>query len=199
MDHLDQERAEKREQILNAAQQVFAEKGFHSAKVETIAERAAVAKGTVYLYFTSKKELLTALIEDRMARLHRLIQHEMTKPHDYLQLLHEVVRAHFAFYQEEKEFVTLLYGQLGQIADGIEGPSKQAYDTLSALVSTILGEGIEKGILRPANIRTLSQALEGMINAVAFDWVISLSAASPQDLADDVFSFFCRGAVVQQP
>ncbi len=53
----------RRDQILDAATRVFAEKGYHHATTKDIARVAGVAEGTIYLYFPSKAELLLALIE----------------------------------------------------------------------------------------------------------------------------------------
>ena len=60
-----QRRAEDRpREICAAALQVFAEKGFASAKLEEIAKRAGVSKGTLYLYFKDKEELFRAVVRD---------------------------------------------------------------------------------------------------------------------------------------
>jgi AcrR family transcriptional regulator len=48
--------------ILDAAISVFAERGFHAARVSDVAERAKVADGTIYLYFRNKEELLMTAI-----------------------------------------------------------------------------------------------------------------------------------------
>jgi len=56
--------APKRQQILAAALGVFAEKGFHNAKIEEIAQAAQVGKGTVYEYFQSKKELFQETLKE---------------------------------------------------------------------------------------------------------------------------------------
>jgi len=56
-------------EILDSALEVFTEVGYHRARVEEIAKRAGVAKGTIYLYFSSKKELFQALVE-RMTGIH---------------------------------------------------------------------------------------------------------------------------------
>ncbi len=53
----------KREQILQAARSVFAEKGFHRATIKEIAARAGVADGTVYNYFANKNALLLGLLD----------------------------------------------------------------------------------------------------------------------------------------
>lgn len=192
---LSGDRSDKRFTILAAAQEVFAEYGFHRAKVETIAERASVAKGTVYLYFTSKKELLTALMEDRMSRLARLIEATMCEECGILEMIEGIIKAHFLFYHEEKEFITILYGQLGQIAEGMEGPAKRGSEALTDMVSGVMKHGVETGLLQPVCVQTLAQALQGMIHAVAFDWVVKCSSAPPETLAKEVYELFCWGAV----
>jgi AcrR family transcriptional regulator len=54
--------AARRKQILDAATQVFAEKGFHRATIKDIARVAGIADGTIYTYFTSKTEVLLGIL-----------------------------------------------------------------------------------------------------------------------------------------
>ena len=58
--------ADKRDAILRAATQVFAQRGFFNAQVADVAKAAGVAAGTVYLYFRSKDDLLVSLFERTM-------------------------------------------------------------------------------------------------------------------------------------
>ncbi|HET7232086.1 MAG TPA: TetR/AcrR family transcriptional regulator [Longimicrobium sp.] len=53
-------------EIVSAALDLFVEKGFAAAKMDEIAKRAGVTKGTVYLYFPSKEDLFRAVVEDMM-------------------------------------------------------------------------------------------------------------------------------------
>jgi AcrR family transcriptional regulator len=53
-------------EILQAAVEEFAEYGFGAAKIENIAKRCGVAKGTVYLYYATKEDLFEALVRDRI-------------------------------------------------------------------------------------------------------------------------------------
>jgi AcrR family transcriptional regulator len=63
-----QRRAEDRpREICAAALEVFAEKGFAAAKLDEIASRAGVSKGTLYLYFKDKEELFRAVVRDTVA------------------------------------------------------------------------------------------------------------------------------------
>ncbi len=59
----EQLRLERRAQLLEAAQRVFANKGFHAANVADVAAAAGVSQGTVYHYFDSKEDLLMAVYE----------------------------------------------------------------------------------------------------------------------------------------
>ncbi len=63
-----QRRAEDRpREICAAALEVFAEKGFAAARLEEIAKRAGISKGTLYLYFKDKEELFRAVVRDTVA------------------------------------------------------------------------------------------------------------------------------------
>src|SRR5579863_9458398 len=61
----DEARALFRNAILDAAEAVFAERGFHGARIQDIAERARIAVGTVYNHFSDKDDVLSALLDER--------------------------------------------------------------------------------------------------------------------------------------
>ena len=68
MTPLRQRRKEARPQeLLDAALELFVEKGFSATRIEEVALRAGVSKGTLYLYYPSKEELLKAVIEQRLS------------------------------------------------------------------------------------------------------------------------------------
>src|SRR6266566_4115284 len=54
---------EARSRILDAANRVFAERGYHEATMEDIAKRLGVSKGAIYLYFSSKEDLFEAMVK----------------------------------------------------------------------------------------------------------------------------------------
>jgi len=62
-----QRRQQTRAQLLDAAGQVFARRGFHAATVDEVAEAAGYTKGAVYSNFTNKDELFLALLDQRVA------------------------------------------------------------------------------------------------------------------------------------
>jgi AcrR family transcriptional regulator len=72
----EEKRAQTRERLLHAAEEVFGERGFFASSVEEIAERAGFSMGAVYSNFDSKGDLFVALFEEHLA----------TQMHDYLEL-----------------------------------------------------------------------------------------------------------------
>ena len=61
--------ADRREQLLRAAVRVFAERGYHQARVGDIAEEAGVAHGLLYHYFSSKEDVLRTIFRESWSRL----------------------------------------------------------------------------------------------------------------------------------
>ncbi len=59
---------ERKDQILEAAGKVFAEKGVHEARMDDVARKSGLSKGTLYWYFNSKDDILTAIFERMFAR-----------------------------------------------------------------------------------------------------------------------------------
>ena len=64
---------ERPQEILAAALGVFAEKGFAGARMDDIAQRAGVTKGTIYLYFESKDALFDAFVHEYCANYIRAV------------------------------------------------------------------------------------------------------------------------------
>lgn len=73
-------RTKRRAEILSAAAREFAEMGYERAKIEEIARRAGIGKSTVYEYFPSKSELLTAVLAEEFRSMNREFETFFDKP-----------------------------------------------------------------------------------------------------------------------
>lgn len=63
------DKAQRRLELLRAASEVFAARGYHAAKIDDIVAEANVSKGTFYLYFTDKRAVFTELVDNLFVRL----------------------------------------------------------------------------------------------------------------------------------
>src|SRR5947209_12823273 len=69
----EKQRQEREALILQAAEEVLTEKGYYETSIDEIAARVGIAKGTVYLHFPSKEDLVVAIFERDMHKLVELV------------------------------------------------------------------------------------------------------------------------------
>lgn len=77
MGRLDEKKKKKREDLLNAAYELFTSKGIFDTSISDIVKKANMAKGTFYLYFRDKYEIRTELITLKAGELFSLVQRKM--------------------------------------------------------------------------------------------------------------------------
>ncbi len=93
--------------IQEATMRVIARKGMSSATMQEIAEEAGVAKGTIYLYFRDREELVERTFERAMAQLMGEIDAAIERDVPFEQKLRAVMAAKIAFFSANREFFRL--------------------------------------------------------------------------------------------
>ncbi len=103
------EKAQRRQEILDAARQEFFERGFHNPTVDDVAARAEVSKGTIYLYFESKEAILAHLLLEGLdlllEEMEAACELQSTPPEATLQSLS---RAYLDFCQANPHYFRLI-------------------------------------------------------------------------------------------
>ena len=147
-DRRSREKGARREAILKAAKAVFADKGVLATTIDDIAERAEVAKGTVYLYFRAKEEMFAALMDEGLALVGRRFSEavDLTLPAD--ENLRRLCDAYCRLYREEPQYFKLLFfcSHADVRAKTCANPSEcQGLPPLAALIQ----KGIDEGSFSP--------------------------------------------------
>lgn len=93
--------------IQEATMRVIARKGMSAATMQEIAEEAGVAKGTIYLYFRDRDELVEKTFETAIAQLGERIDAALEKDLPFEEKLREALRVRLAFFRENREFFRL--------------------------------------------------------------------------------------------
>jgi AcrR family transcriptional regulator len=88
--------AARRKQILDAATQVFAEKGFHRATVHDVAKAAGIASGTIYTYFDNKTGLLLGILDRLNQTQQRAEDFEQAAKDDFQGWVRDYIRQRYA-------------------------------------------------------------------------------------------------------
>ncbi len=197
----DEARALFRNAVLDAAEIVFAERGFHGARIQDIAERARIAVGTVYNHFADKDEVLSALLDERTEGLLACIQAGVLEghaPRGFRARLEARVAGMLAYVAEHRAFFAIA-NEHGLFA-GAAAPSARSsarsvkrMETFRAGFRAIVEDGIASGDLEAFDADTLARFLGGTMRA----FVLSSLADSGNDVREQaamLIDLFLHGA-----
>ncbi len=191
-------RAERRRQILSAAKHVFAERGYHNASISGIIAQAGIARGTFYLYFSSKRIVFDSLFDEALdelrARITRIDIGEGAEP-PQLQLRGSLCRV-LDYLVADRDFTTMLLSQ-GLATDAeVAARVKEFYDHVTALLRSSLDHGIHMGLVRPCDTELIAAALLGAVRGVIGQLLAKDGPRSAEEVVDELIAFALRGVVV---
>src|SRR6266852_746575 len=95
--------------IQEAAIRVISRKGMAAATMQEIAEEAGIAKGTIYLYFRDREELVEKTFETAIGELHKRIDAALQSEGTFAERLRAVITAKVAFFGQNREFFRLYH------------------------------------------------------------------------------------------
>ncbi|MBN1995375.1 MAG: TetR/AcrR family transcriptional regulator [Anaerolineae bacterium] len=137
---------ETRQQLLAAAAVEFADKGFASANINHISTAAGFAKGTIYNYFSSKRALMLALIDEIAATHTNFIMAQVETAPNPTQRLQRFFSAGFTFVEQHSVQARLAINVVYGHDDEFKQRIYQAYQPLfTLLIEGIVGDGITQG------------------------------------------------------
>jgi AcrR family transcriptional regulator len=160
--------ARTRRRLLEAAEQVFAELGYHDASIVKLTEAAGVGQGTFYLYFTGKKEIFDELVLDLNTR----VRHAMTEAAAQGTTRAEKERLGFAAFFRFTAEHPALYRIIRQ-AEFVSPESLQRhYERLTSGYVSGLRQAMEAGEIEDGDPELLAWALMGIGELVGMRWVL---------------------------
>lgn len=193
----EEARALFRNAILEAAEQVFAEVGFHTARIQDIAKRARIAVGTVYNHFEQKEDLLSALLEERTEELLAELHPRSSDPVAFPARLERRIQRLLAYVERHRSFfmIVMNYGIVGT-QDGskeLVGLGRKRLTRLRGAFRALVEEGIAQGALEPLDTAYLAAFLGGTLRALTFSALLD-EDTSLTDRAPWIVRLFLHGA-----
>jgi AcrR family transcriptional regulator len=176
-------RDERKRQILNAAEEVFSEKGLNQARMDDIAHRTGLSKGTLYLYFKSKSDLIIAILD-------RMFQGEFRRMEDLAR------DPHIAPQQAIWEFAELAIKDLTRMLRlmpiayeflALAFRNKTVQKALSEylrrymrILTPIIQRGIDTGEFRQVDATEVAIAAGAIFEGTILLWVYDKSIVQPE-------------------
>ena len=188
---------DKEAKILGAAEQIFAQKGYHSATMSEVAKTAGVAEGTIYTYFENKKDLLLSISVKRFRRFKEDTV-EIFNIKDTLRKLRRMIRYNFSIFLTNRNFLSIFLLDIKLNREFYASPAYNEFLNYISVLDPVLEEGKEKGVFRKSvNNRIFRNLFFGAFIHLATRWFI-LRRAKPIDMMqeiDELVHLLCRAVI----
>ena len=175
--------------IQEAAIRVISRKGMAAATMQEIAAEAGVAKGTIYLYFRDREELVEKTFESAIGELHKRLDVAFETSGTFEQRLRAIITAQLAFFNENREFFRLYHSL--RMPEGTSAQQRRQKRTCQPQFRTrvdrlakILKQAMDRGEIGVTDPRRLALFIIEGSNAVIIERVMSETPASADDDVD---------------
>ncbi|WP_068273628.1 TetR/AcrR family transcriptional regulator [Aldersonia kunmingensis] len=159
---------QRRQQLIEVARALFAERGYDAASVEEIAQRAHVSKPVVYEHFGGKEGLYAVVVDREMSTLNDMITSSLTQNRSRVRV-ERVALALLTYVDERTDGFRILVRD--QRVTAAEGTYSSLLNEAIGQVGYILGGDFARRGLDPALAPLYAQALVGMVSVTATWWL----------------------------
>jgi AcrR family transcriptional regulator len=185
---------ERREQVVEAAAQLFAAQGYHGTTVGDICDEIGVGKGVFYWYFESKEAVFSELLQSSLLQLRRAQQIAIAEVTDPVARIEQGIRASIGFFAANPGFLELIriaarYEEFSLFVT--KGSEIIAHDT-----SHHIKEGMTQGSIRHGDPELMAHGILGAIfHFVEIYFAGSGGGADRPQLADEAVAFCLAGVL----
>ncbi len=184
-------RSERRAQLLEAAQAVFVQSGYHAAAMDEIADRAGVSKPVLYQHFPGKLDLYLALLDTHCDTLEQLVRRALgTDAGDNEARVRATVAAYFDFVTREDAAFRMVFESdltsVPQVRSRLDAVELACAEAIAEVIAEDTGADDERALL-------LGSALAGMAQVAARHWLAQDGDIPEAEAAATISTLAWRG------
>jgi TetR/AcrR family fatty acid metabolism transcriptional regulator len=184
----------KRERILRAAIDVFAEFGYFNAKVAQIAKAAGVADGTIYLYFDGKEDLLTTVFREYTRNYLQALERQMANINRAEERLRIAIRHHLETLGRDRALAVVSQVELRHSLKFMSLLSQEEIADYLNIIRKIVESGQQEGVFRrTVHPQLVAKAVFGVLDEMVTSWMLSEKDYDLAALSDEVADLLLTG------
>ncbi len=189
----------KEQAILDAAVKVFAQHGYHRAKISSIAEHAKVATGSIYLYYRDKEDILLTIFDNLWTALTNELQIIVKRVDiDPTKKLDLVIDELFKVFIANPALAAVFVNEQNHLIKDKRGNVAKHYDNFLDIAEEIIREGVRKGQFNPdIEIKLFRHFITGGIRNVLRQWAQQPQVLSLNRICSNVKYFSKNGLLLK--
>jgi len=186
-----------RDEILEAAAQIFREKGFHAASMQDIAEAVNLQKASLYYHVSSKQEILLDLLNRALDLLIEHIEQASAQPLPPDEKIRYAIAAYLQTMLENRDLAAVLLLEHRSLQPQYHARHIPRRDRFEHLWRDLIQEGEEAGVFSCTDPDLAARYLMGVMNWT-ITWYRPDGSLSPQDLASQYGDLFLAGLLARE-
>jgi TetR/AcrR family fatty acid metabolism transcriptional regulator len=185
----------KRERLLDAAVLEIARHGYYRTTVSTIAGRAGMADGTIYLYFKNKEDILVSIFERAMQLFSVQAQKIVdARGIDAEEKLRRIVALHLTLLGADRDLAVIFQVEFRHTLHVLELLSRSRMRDYLALITSVVEQGQREGVFKAdADPLLTAKVVFGVLDEMATDWVLSRKNTKLASRAEPVSKLLLGG------
>lgn len=160
-----------RQRIMDAALNVFANKGFHDTRMDDIVDQAGSSKGAVYFHFPGKEQLFLALIDEFAQLLEERLTESIAAEPRGIRRVEAALQTGLSVFGEYRQFAKIFLLQAVGLGQTFETKRLEILDRFAGLIQIHLDEAIADGNIAPIDTQIVAYAWVGSINELVMRWI----------------------------
>ncbi|MCA9216381.1 MAG: TetR/AcrR family transcriptional regulator [Planctomycetota bacterium] len=188
---------EKRQAILKASIEVFAQQGFGGADVEVIADRAGVGKGTVYRYFGNKRDLFLATADAGMRMLEASILEAIDGVEDPVETIRRSGNAYGEFFRKHPRFVEILILERAEFRGSIPDTHLVYRAKNRGVLDEIIKQGIRDGVFRNLDVHEATNAFANLLFGTVVTGCIEGASGKLGQAIENAVDIYIHGILIR--
>jgi TetR/AcrR family transcriptional regulator, fatty acid metabolism regulator protein len=188
-----------KERILEAAADVFADKGFYGAAVDDIVRASDTSKGSFYFHFPNKKGIFTALLDHLTGRLLDRVERAIGDQTDPIQKLDAALEAALSAFAQRRRLARLLLVEAAGVGHAMDAHLVVVHVRITALIKRYLDEAVAADLIPPQDTDLAACAWMGALNEIVLRWLYDGVPAQLTDALPAMRALLLRSVGYQTP
>lgn len=183
----------RRQEIIDAAAQVFYEKGYDAASTQDIAEVVGILKGSLYYYVESKEDFLFEVIKEANDMALAVLEQVQAAEGGPAEKLVALIRGHLNYYFANRTKATVFFRELNSLSPDRRKELHEVGHVYRVFVARLITEGQRQGVINPnVDPRVAAVAMIEMLNSVS-RWYDPTGPATMDHIIDQYLAMLMSG------